>query len=101
MDAAKSNPFIPNLGVRELTATWEMLVAFKKAIQENDHWCGQDVQAVAMGLQMIMTMESQYRIQMDMAKQREKQNAAAIKDQIAANGGVINAKNSQQAESVH
>ncbi len=96
--AEQSNQlFIPKLDIRELQATWEMLVAFKQAIHQNDHWSGKDTQAVAMGLQMIMTMESHYRGQLEMAKERDKQNAKAIKDQIAKGGGVINAK----AQTVH
>ncbi len=96
-----NNSFIPNLGVRELTATWEMLVSFKKAIKDNAHWRGEDVQAVAMGLQMIMTMEGQYRAQLEMAKQREKENVQAIKDNIVQGGRTVHAKSGAPTEVVH
>lgn len=94
---------MPQLGVRELNATWEMLVEFKNAIRNNDHWRGDQVQAVAMGLQMIMTLEGQYRSQLEVAKQRQKENAKSIKDQIEKGGGVVsnNAATNAQAESVH
>lgn len=90
-------PFIPNIPLRELQATWEMLIQFKKAIltPKND-WDMADIQAVAMGMQMLSQMEVQYRAQVERRREDEKRNIDAIKAQIAKGGGVVSAK-----ETVH
>lgn len=84
------NPFIPKMGARELRATWDMLVRFGRAIRENDHWSGKNVDAVAMGLMMITQMAGQYKVQVDVAELEAKAQAQKIKDQIKAQGGKIN-----------
>lgn len=77
------------MGVREVTATWEMLVQFKEAVL-NVEWPGQYVRAVAMGLELIKGMEIQYRAQIEMLKAQEKQQAQDAKKNIEAMGGKIN-----------
>jgi len=90
MPQGAPSPFIPKMGVRELRATWEMLVKFGRAIEGNDHWSGKDVDAVAMGLMMIKQMSAQYHVQLDVAEREEKMRLQRVKDQIKANGGKIN-----------
>lgn len=64
-------------------------MAFKNAILENAHWTGKDTQAVAMGLSMIQTMEAQYRVQLEMARAREKEQADQAREQIKKHGGTV------------
>ncbi len=85
-----NNPFIPKLGLKELRATWEMLVKFGKAIEENDHWSGSEAEAVAMGLMMIRQMAAQYHVQVDVAERQQKEQGEKLKAQIKAQGGKIN-----------
>lgn len=85
----ESSPFVPHMGARELRATWDMLVSFKKAII-GARWGGDEVQAVAMGLQMIIQMEGQYRAQVDMAEKREKSDMSKAKMSVVSAGGTIN-----------
>lgn len=81
-------PFIPNMGLREVTATWEMLVNFKKAVL-SVQWPGDTVQAVAMGLEMIRMMEGQYRVQVEMAREHAKNQEKKAREEIANAGGRI------------
>lgn len=81
---------MPNIPLAELVATWEMLVQFKTAIRQNQYWPGDKLEAVAMGLNMIARMESQYRAQVERARMNQKENARKAKDSIAAQGGKIN-----------
>lgn len=67
-----------------------MLVKFKSAIEENAHWQGSDVQAVAMGLEMVKQMERQYRSQVEVARRSEEESRRRAKDAIKEAGGVIN-----------
>lgn len=84
--------FSPKLGVREIQATWEMLVKFKQAIK-NAHWSGEEVQAVAMGLQMVMQMEAQYLGQLEAAKREQKEALKNAKIKIQEIGGQVNGSN--------
>lgn len=84
-----ANPFIPKLGLRELRATWEMLTKFGRAIKENEHWSGKDVEAVAMGLTMIKQMGAQYHVQVEIAQREAESEKQRIKKQIKAQGGKI------------
>jgi hypothetical protein len=85
-------PFIPHLGLKELTATWEMLMGFRLAIRRNQNWHGEDVQAVAMGLEMITQMEHQYRAQVELARNREKEDMRKTREAINEIGGIISDK---------
>lgn len=85
----ENNPFIPQMGLSEAKATWEMLVGFKKAILENTHWTGFDVQAVAMGLSWVQRMEAQYRVNYERMQENEKLRAAQVRDAIKSAGGKI------------
>jgi hypothetical protein len=85
-----SQPLInPRIGLREITATYEMLVNFKTAILSVD-WPGEFVQAVAMGLEMVKTMETQSRGQVEMARQNEEEMKRRAKEAIKQQGGTIN-----------
>lgn len=84
-----SSPFVPHMPTKEIRATWEMLVAFKEAIR-GAQWSGADVQAVAMGLTMVMQMESQYRSQFDLATKRDAEMSKRSREAIAAAGGAVN-----------
>lgn len=77
------------MSVQEAQATWDMLVRFKTAIQENDYWKGTEVQAVAMGLQWVVNMETQYRGYLEKLKRDEKEALKKAKDQIKTAGGEI------------
>lgn len=66
-------PFIPKMPLREVQATRDMLSRFREAIEQNEHWSGHDVQAVAMGLEMVKRMEGQYNVQVEEARKREKE----------------------------
>lgn len=83
------NPFIPKMGVREITATWAMLVQFKKAIL-SVNWPGEYLQAVAMGLEMIKQMEAQYHVQKEMAEKAADAERKKIREQIKNSGGNVN-----------
>lgn len=85
-----NNPFIPRMGLKELTLTWEMLVKFSRAIEENDHWSGKEVEAVALGLTMIKQMAGQYHVQVEMARKHHEDQKRKLKDQIKAQGGTVN-----------
>ncbi len=82
--------FPANVSLREIQATWEMLVQFKAAIRENDYWPGDKLEAVAMGLSMITRMEAQYRVQVEMARIREKEQSRVARASIQAQGGTVN-----------
>lgn len=84
-----SNGFIPPMSVKDIQATYEMLVNFKAAIR-NNKWDGSDTAAVAMGLMMIAQMESQYRSQLDRAMQQDKIMAQKAREAIKQAGGEIN-----------
>lgn len=76
------------MGLREITATYEMLVGFKDAIKRN-RWEGTDCQFVAMGLQMVITMESQYRGQMERMRILEKEAVKRARQAIKEAGGQV------------
>ncbi len=65
-------PFVPRLGLREITATLEMIIGSRRAIRVNEHWRGEDLEPMAMLLQMLGGMEGQYRAQKDKADADEK-----------------------------
>jgi hypothetical protein len=60
------------MGLPEIQATWDMLVQFKNAIRRNQHWAGDEVSAVAMGLQWVVNMESQYRGLLERSREQAK-----------------------------
>lgn len=69
-----NEPTVPQMDLRQIEATWNMLVEFKQAIRETQ-WSGNKVQAVAMGLQMIVQMEQQSRGQLEAARRMEKETS--------------------------
>lgn len=77
-------------GIREIEATYEMLVHAKAAINRNDHWSGEDLESMAMLKAMIAQMESQYRSQLEQARALEKETRKKIKEEITKAGGQIN-----------
>jgi|SRR5690242_18649563 len=84
----------PGMGLREINATYEMLVRFKEAVRDNT-WPGDTVQAVAMGLQMIITLEGQYRGQVERMRAMEKEAVKRAKQAINDAGGQVNGENGQ------
>lgn len=66
-----------------------MLIEFRKAIIENDHWSGSQTQAVAMGLELLKKMEAQYRVQVELSREHEKQMAKKAREEINAAGGKV------------
>lgn len=86
-----TQPFI-NPDIDQVKATWEMLVAFKSAIL-NNQWRGADTQAVAMGIQMISMLEGQYRSQYEHLKTAQKQAKDKAKEEILKAGGKVNEPN--------
>lgn len=76
------------MGLRETTATWEMLVKFKEAILSVS-WPGQYVHAVAMGLEMTRQMEVQYRVQLEAARKEAEAQKQSAKEVIANAGGAV------------
>lgn len=78
----------PGMGLREITATYEMLVAFKEAVKRNT-WPGDTVQAIAMGIQMVVTLESQYRGQMERMRVLEKDAVKRARQAIKDAGGQV------------
>lgn len=88
----RPSPFMPKLGLRELNATWEMLVKFQRAIEGNQHWGGTEVEAVAMGLTMIRQMSAQYSVQLEVAIKESEAQKRKVKEGIKLAGGSINEK---------
>jgi len=87
---ATNKPFIPEMSVRDIQATYEMIVGARAAIRRNEHWTGEDLEAMAMLGQMLKNMEVQYREQLDKAKRNEADNFKRTKADIEARGGKIN-----------
>lgn len=83
-----NNPFIPNMPLPELEATWNMLAGFKQAVRNNT-WAGDDVEAVAMGIRWVSNMEVQYRSRLDMARAEQRNAQKAARQAIHAAGGQI------------
>lgn len=82
-----NTPFIPRMGLKEITQTWEMLVKFRRAIEDK---FGAELEAIAMGLAMVKQMEAQYRVQVDVATEAKKRAKEAVKNA----GGSINGEKS-------
>ena len=87
--APSANAFIPPMSVKDIQATYEMLVNFKAAIR-NNKWDGSDTAAVAMGLMMIAQMEAQYSSQLERAKKQDKEMAQKAREAIQNAGGQVN-----------
>jgi hypothetical protein len=85
-----SNPAFPRLGVRELEATYEMLVHARAAIRANVHWRGEDLEPMAMLQTMLGMQEGQYRSQLEQARQRETVAMKQAKEAIKQAGGKVN-----------
>lgn len=79
----------PKLAIKELEATYEMLVGFKKAVL-SQKWEGPDVQNVAMGLMWINQMEIDHRNKLEVARREQKEAIKKAQEAIKQAGGKVN-----------
>lgn len=97
--STKSSGFMPRLGVNELTATYEMIVNSRKAIKNNSHWSGEDLEVMAMLGQMLRQMEAQYRVQLELAKTEAKEAEKRAREAIKNAGGTIGGEQNSDSAS--
>lgn len=85
-----SNGHALKMGINEIQSTYEMVIGARKAIRNNEHWHGEDLENMAMLQIMLRNMENQYRSQLELARRNEKEAMKRAKEEIQNAGGVIN-----------
>lgn len=89
-EPSRPNDIFGGAGIREIQATYEMIVASKKAINQNDNWRGEDLQAMAMLMAMLSQMEVQYRAKLENLRSEEKEALRRAREEIRKAGGQVN-----------